>query len=80
MFYVSFLPQFVPAGWPPAPVVFGLAALHVMLATLWLSLLVFGVEGLRGLLQRGSVVAWLDRVTGAVFIAFGLRLALSRPG
>lgn len=78
VFYVSFLPQFVPAGFAAPPFIFGLAVLHVALAIVWLSLLVAGMGRLGPLLRRPGLVASLDRATGAVFVAFGLRLALKR--
>lgn len=78
VFYVSFLPQFVPAGFPVAPSILGLAALHVLMGCTWLALLAAGLGGLRPALGRPAVVAALDRLTGAVFLGFGLRLALDR--
>lgn len=76
VFYVSFLPQFVPDGFPVAPAILGLVALHVLMACAWLALLVAGMGRLRPVLRRPAVVAALDRVTGAVFVGFGMRLAL----
>lgn len=78
VFYVSLLPQFVPAGFPVVPSILGLAALHVLMGCAWLALLAAGLGGLRPALARPSVVAALDRRTGAVFLGFGLRLALDR--
>lgn len=79
VFYISFLPQFVPAGWPAGPSIFGLALLHILVGSLWLAALVFGFGRIAAVLRRGSVAAALDRVTGVIFIAFGLRLVLTRP-
>lgn len=80
IFYVSFLPQFVPAHVPAAPFMFGLAGLHAVIGAAWLSLLVLATRPLRAVLMRPGVVRWLDRVTGGVFLAFGARLALAeRP-
>ena len=78
VFYVSFLPQFVPAGWAPAPTIFCLAALHGLLATAWLGLLIAGTARLGRVLRRSGNIAWLDRVTGLVLVSFGLTLALGR--
>ena len=78
MFYVSFLPQFVPDGYPPAPSIFGFAVLHVVLAVLWLALLIVGTARLRPMLMRPALIASLDRLTGLVFVGFGLRLAFAR--
>jgi threonine/homoserine/homoserine lactone efflux protein len=77
VFYISFLPQFVPAGIAPAPFMFGLAGLHVVMGLLWAAALILALRPLRAALQKPAVVAWLDRVTGGVFIGFGVRLALT---
>ena len=78
VFYVSFLPQFVPEGAPAGPVIFGLAAAQGLMGTAWLLTLTAATRPIAGLLKRPKVVSWLDRVTGGVFIAFGAKLALSR--
>jgi threonine/homoserine/homoserine lactone efflux protein len=78
VFYISFLPQFVPAGMPAAPFIFLLAAIHGLLGVIWFAVLIGATTPLKGWLQRRAVVRWLDRVTGLVFVGFGLRLALDR--
>ena len=76
VFYVSFLPQFVPAGVAPAPFIVLLAAIHVILGLLWFAGLISATAPLKRWLTRGAVVRWLDRLTGGVFLAFGAKLAL----
>jgi threonine/homoserine/homoserine lactone efflux protein len=78
VFYVSFLPQFVPAHVAAAPFVFLLAAIHAALGVLWFAALIAGMAPLKRLLARPAVVRWLDRATGLVFLGFGARLALER--
>jgi threonine/homoserine/homoserine lactone efflux protein len=78
VFYVSFLPQFVPAHVPPAPFMMLLAAIHAVLGAIWFAGLITATTPLKRWLQRAAVVRWLDRVTGVVFLGFGLRLALDR--
>ena len=78
VFYVSFLPQFVPAHVAAGPFIFLLAAIHAVLGLIWFAALIAATSPLKRWLQRAAVVRWLDRVTGAVFIGFGLRLALDR--
>lgn len=80
VFYVSFLPQFVPDGAPVAAFTFALAAWHVALSIAWFGLLIAAVRPLRRWLERPVVVRWLDRTIGVMFTAFGVRLALSRAG
>ena len=78
VFYVSFLPQFVPAHVAAAPFIFLLAAIHAAMGASWLGVLIAGMAPLKRWLQRAAVVRWLDRATGVVFLGFGARLALER--
>ena len=78
VFYVSFLPQFVPAGVPTGPFIFLLAAIHVAMGLPWCAVLIAATAPLKRWLSRAAVVRWLDRATGAVFLGFGARLALER--
>jgi threonine/homoserine/homoserine lactone efflux protein len=78
VFYLTFLPQFVPAG-PASPAYpFFLAVIHVLLTLVWFAVLIAATLPLAGLLRRPAAMRLLDRVTGAVFLGFGLRLATSR--
>lgn len=76
IFYVSFLPQFVPQGASVAPYILLLGAIHAVLGLIWFSCLIIATRPLARLLQRPSVVETCDRVTGGMFVAFGVGLAL----
>ena len=76
IFYVSFLPQFVPQEVSVAPYILLLGAIHAALGLIWFSCLIIATRPLTRLLQRPSVVATCDRVTGGMFVAFGVGLAL----
>jgi threonine/homoserine/homoserine lactone efflux protein len=78
VFYVSFLPQFVPAGLTPGPYMVMLAALHVAMSLVWFAGLIAATRPSGRLLGRPGVTTVMDRLTGCVFIAFGARLALAR--
>ncbi len=78
VFYVSFLPQFVPLGVPAAPWMVMLAAMHDVFGLIWFAFLIGATRPIAGALQRAAVVRWLDRITGGVFLGFGVNLALSR--
>ncbi|PLR37953.1 lysine transporter LysE [Chimaeribacter californicus] len=78
VFYVSFLPQFVPSGYPMAVSVFSLAVIHVLIGTLWSCTLIAATRPLARWLRRTAVVKTLDRLTGCVFLAFAARLATTR--
>ncbi|MDB5468308.1 MAG: threonine efflux protein [Phenylobacterium sp.] len=78
VFYVSFLPQFLPAGVPAGSFIFLLACVHAAMGLAWCGALIAATRPIAGALQRSAVVRWLDRITGGVFVGFGLRLALER--
>jgi threonine/homoserine/homoserine lactone efflux protein len=78
VFYVSFLPQFVPKDIAPTPFIVLLAVIHGMLGALWFAGLIAATTPLKRWLQRTVVVRWLDRLTGVVFLGFGARLAFDR--
>ena len=89
MFYVTFLPQFVPAGTAPAGFVLLLAAVHAALGLLWFAALVLATRPLGRFLRRPGPTRLLNRVTGTALVGFGVALAveevpvsagLKRPG
>ncbi|MGB3432951.1 LysE family translocator [Achromobacter sp.] len=78
IFYITFLPQFIPAGENVLRFSLLLAGIHAVLGILWFALLVAATRPLARWLSRPAVMRGLDRMTGAVFIAFGLKLALEK--
>jgi len=78
VFYISFLPQFLPSGVQAGPFIFLLAVIHVVIGTAWSGCLIAATQPIATALKRPAVVRWLDRATGVVFLGFGLRLALER--
>lgn len=78
VFYVSFLPQFIPPGASPAAFGLLLAAIHVVMGLAWAGGLILATAPIAKALRKPGVVRWLDRITGGVFVAFGVRIALER--
>jgi threonine/homoserine/homoserine lactone efflux protein len=78
VFYLAFLPQFINAGDPVLAKSLLLAGIHFVLGIVWLSLVSVFVGWLRTWLTRPAIRRGLESVTGVVFIAFGIRLALER--
>jgi threonine/homoserine/homoserine lactone efflux protein len=78
IFYITFLPQFIPAGTNVLTFSLLLAGIHALLGVLWFALLVAATRPLAKWLSKPAVTRGLDRMTGAVFIAFGLKLALEK--
>jgi len=75
VFFVVVLPQFIPTVAAVGPTSMALAALHAGEAVLWYLLLGALAGTAAHLLARRRVRVWLDRITAAVFLGFGLRLA-----
>lgn len=77
IFYVTFLPQFIPSGASVAAYSFFLACCHVALTLLWFAALIAATAPLSAFLRRPGAVKALDRLTGCVFVGFGMKLATS---
>jgi threonine/homoserine/homoserine lactone efflux protein len=76
VFYVSFLPQFIPPGVRVAPYMLLLGAIHAFLGLIWFGCLIAATRPLARFLSTPRVVQLCDRLTGGMFLAFGLGLAL----
>jgi threonine/homoserine/homoserine lactone efflux protein len=78
IFYVSFLPQFIPTGQSPVIWTFALVGIHLVIGLIWSSILIGATQPLAGVLRREKVVIWMDRTTGMIFVLFAARLALTK--
>jgi threonine/homoserine/homoserine lactone efflux protein len=78
IFYLTFLPQFIPPGANVLRRSLLLASLHIVIGFAWLAGYAWFIDQLGGVLTRPRVKAWLERVTGGLLIALGLRLAWER--
>ncbi|CAH6260561.1 LysE family translocator [Pantoea agglomerans] len=78
IFYVSFLPQFIPAGASVALWCSLMALAHMLLGLIWNAVLIGGSHYFAGHLRKPRVLKVMDRLTGFVFIGFAAKLALSR--
>ena len=78
VFYLTFLPQFIdPSGNVLAQsLLFALA--HSVMGIAWLSTYAYVLARLSALFARTGFRRWLERVTGAVLVGLGARLAFER--
>jgi threonine/homoserine/homoserine lactone efflux protein len=75
VFFMAFLPAFVPAGASAPRFSLVLGAWFIAETGLWLAVVAWLADrGVRWL-RRPTVQRWLERITGIVLIGFGLRLA-----
>lgn len=79
LFFLAFLPQFVAADAPSKPLAFLILGLiFVFNGTLWcLGVAAFAAK-VGGVIKRSqNALKWIDRALGGLFVALGVRLALS---
>lgn len=80
VFFLAFLPQFVSAGSPHAPLGFAvLGLIFIAIGLIWLVVLTF-VAARSAAAISGRLKSWLERALGAAFIVLAAKLALAeRP-
>ena len=76
LFYMTFLPQFIGPGDPFFARFLVLAATHVSMSLVWLSIYAFALGVLAERFARPSVRRSLEGLTGTVLVGFGARLLL----
>ncbi len=78
LIYLSIMPQFLQPHISATEQLLAMSAILVGIALSWYTSLTFLVRVLRPVFQRFRV--WINRLTGAILITLGLRVALeSRP-
>ncbi|HEU5270571.1 MAG TPA: LysE family translocator [Jatrophihabitans sp.] len=76
VFFVTFLPGFVPSGYPVGRVSLLLGGIYVLLTALYFAVLIGAANQVRGWLATRHIRRRLDRATGLVLVGFGLKLAV----
>jgi threonine/homoserine/homoserine lactone efflux protein len=78
VFYVALFPQFVPTGAPVLPWALAMAALVVAFDLVWYSVIAYLVARARRAFVEGPWLRRAERLTGAVLVGLGVRLAFER--
>jgi threonine/homoserine/homoserine lactone efflux protein len=80
LFFLAFVPQFVDAKGPHPTLQILLLGVTVNLVSLPVNILLvlFSTSFTQVLRRSGSISRWLQRGTGALFIALGLRLVTEK--
>jgi threonine/homoserine/homoserine lactone efflux protein len=75
LFFLTFLPQFLPTHGARLPMALALAAVFEVLYLAWFSGLVALVDRVGDWLRRPRARAWMDRASGSALVGFAARLA-----
>lgn len=78
IFYLTFLPQFIDPARDVLAQSLLFAVAHALMGIAWLSAYAYVLARLSAVFARAGVRRWLDRVTGSILVALGVRLALER--
>jgi threonine/homoserine/homoserine lactone efflux protein len=78
LLFLTYLPQFIDQSHPVLPQIAFLAGVHILVGLIWMTLYAHLVARAHRTLTRSDVRRWLERVTGVVLIAFGLRVAIEQ--
>lgn len=76
VFYLTVLPLFLPAGYPPALAGAMLAAVHVLVAFVWFTVVILGANAVRGFLASRRGTRIVDGTAGVAMLGFGVALGL----
>jgi threonine/homoserine/homoserine lactone efflux protein len=78
VFFVALFPQFVPRGTPVLPATLAMVGMLVSFDLIWYSVLAALVSRAKRRFVEGRWARRAERLTGAVLVGLGIRLALER--
>lgn len=78
IFYISFLPQFIPQSASPVIWTMSLVMIHVVIGLIWSIFLIAAMQSISAYLKQPKFIRYMDRITGSIFILFALKLASSK--
>lgn len=79
VFYLAFLPQFIDPNYSPFVQSLLMATIHFAIAMAWQCGLAGAINFAKRLLQNGSLMTWMEGLTGVVLISLGIKLLLEEP-
>ncbi len=78
VFYISVLPQFIPAGASVFPFTLLLGTIHALQGMVWLTFIAWAVTKAGRFVRQPKVRRRLEAISGLVLVGLGLRVAFDR--
>jgi threonine/homoserine/homoserine lactone efflux protein len=78
VFYLTVLPLFLPAGYPPVAVGALLAGLHALIAFAWFTVVILAANAVRGFLNSRRGARVVDGSAGVAMLGFAVVLGIER--
>ncbi|WP_430300663.1 LysE family translocator [Rapidithrix thailandica] len=80
LFFLAFLPQFIDPNYVQSPLPFLILGITFLLTgTIWCLILALFASKLSDRIRKNyKIKMWLDKITGGIFIALGIKLALMK--
>ncbi|GEK33047.1 LysE family translocator [Kurthia sibirica] len=78
VFFLTFFPQFVLPHTNTTLSFLGLGLLYITIKFVWFLTYIYIINTIRIWIQKPAVQAAMDGMTGAIFVAFGIKLALEK--
>ncbi|WP_151742986.1 LysE family translocator, partial [Acinetobacter sp. TUM15113] len=66
IFYISFLPQFIPQSSSPIIWTMGLVMIHVVIGLIWSVFLISAMQSISAYLKQPKFIRYMDRITGSI--------------
>ncbi|MCM3760859.1 LysE family translocator [Alkalihalobacillus oceani] len=79
IFYLAFLPQFITPQTDTLMTFFVLGAVYLLIKLAWFTVYIYVINLVRVWMRKEGVKKAMEGLSGAIFIIFGLRLALEEP-
>lgn len=74
VFYVTFLPPFIPPQAEVIPFTLLLTSIHVLLGALWFAALLAATRSLSAVIANRRNVTWIDRLCGSLLLVLGTKV------
>lgn len=78
IFYITFLPQFIPSHASVIYWMIGLVSIHIVLGITWSLFLIYMIDRIKPYFKKAIFIKYMNQLTGCVFMMFAVKLFLAK--